>query len=357
MSVAGAAVAAYGLPSAHSLERADRSGFGALLAECERERVTGLLARAVRDGRLAIEDDQREQLEDVFRAWLTHALRVEQLLLGVTRELDRAAIETRVLKGVALSHTAYPDPSDRVFGDVDLLVPGHQLRRAAEVVGERFDAPRPQPELRPGFDDRFGKEVMLRVRGIEVDLHRTFVEGAYGLTVQLGDLFAPPYRFPLGGYEFDALPQPQRLLHACYAAALGDWPPRLMSLRDVAQLILKEQPHIVDVLTMARSWRAEAVVARAIVTTWDVLALTQRPPLVNWAFNYAPGRTDRMLLAAHEGPARAFTRHAAAVVVLPDVDARLAYLHAIVFPQRSYLEARGLSAGAHAKRAWRRIVR
>src|SRR4029453_12316405 len=132
-----------------------------------------------------------------------------------------------------------------------------------------------------GFDDRFGKEVMLRVRGIEVDLHRTFVEGAYGLTVQLGDLFAPPYRFPLGGHEFDALPQPQRLLHACYAAALGDWPPRLMSLRDVAQLLLKEQPHIVDVLTMARTWRAEAVVARAIVSAWDVLELTHPPPLLH----------------------------------------------------------------------------
>ena len=356
MTVAGAAVAAYGLPSAHSLEHADRSEFGALLAECERERLTGLLARAVRDGQVVVTDDERDELEGVFRSWLTHALRVEQLVLEVTSELDRAGIDTRVLKGVALSHTAYPDPSDRVFGDVDLLVPGHELRRAAEVLGRRFDAPRAQPELRPGFDDRFGKEVMLRVHRIEVDLHRTFVEGAYGLTVQLDDLFAPPYRFPLGGHEFDALPQPQRLLHACYAAALGDWPPRLMSLRDVAQLLLKEQPHIVDVLTMARRWRAEAVVARAVVTAWEVLALTQRPPIVNWAFNYTPGRTDRMLLAAHEGPARAFTRHAAAIVVLTDMEARLAYLRAIMFPQRSYLEARGLSVGAHAQRAWRRIV-
>ena len=166
MSVAGAAVAAYGLPSTHSLEGAGRSEFDALLAECERERLTGLLARAVRDGQVVVGDDQRARLEDVFRAWLTHALRVEQVLLGVTRELDRAAIESRVLKGVAFSHTAYPDPSDRVFADVDLLVPGHELRRAAEVLGRRFDAPRAQPELRPGFDDRFGKEVMMRVHGI-----------------------------------------------------------------------------------------------------------------------------------------------------------------------------------------------
>jgi hypothetical protein len=244
-----------------------------------------------------------------------------------------------------------------VFGDVDLLVPAHSLTEAAGVLADRFDTPRAQPELRPGFDDRFGKEAMIKVGAIEVDVHRTFVEGAYGLTIDLTDLFAPPYRFPLGGHEFDALPQPQRLLHACYAAAFGDWPPRLMSLRDVAQLVLKEQPHIVDVLTMAHRWRAEAVVARAIVTAWDTLALTPRPPLVEWAHRYRASRTERLLLAAHEGPGRAFTRHVAAIVVLPGIADRAAYARAIAFPQRDYLAARGMTLGSHAKRAWNRLTR
>jgi hypothetical protein len=282
-------------------------------------------------------------------------VRVERRLLEATLALDQAGIASRVLKGAALSHTAYTDPSDRVFGDVDLLVPGPLLRRASGLLAERFATEPPAPELRRGFDDRFGKEAMIRVGAIEIDVHRTFVEGAYGLTVDLPDLFAPPYRFPLGGHELDALPQPQRLLHACYAAALGDWPPRLMSLRDVAQLIFRERPHIVDVVAMAQSWRAQAVVARAVVTTWNTLALTVRPPLVEWAFNYEPTRTDRMLLAAHEGPARAFTRHLAAVLVLDGSGERFAYVRAITFPQRSYLEARGMTVRSHATRAWNRM--
>jgi hypothetical protein len=356
MAAAGAAVAAYGLPSNHDLG-ATQLELPALVAECERERLIGLLARAVRDGACVVTEDEREQFETVFRGWLTHALRVERMLIDATIALDRAGIESRVLKGVALSHTAYPDPSDRVFGDVDVLVPASQLRAAAQVIAERFDAPGAPPELRRGFDDRFGKEAMIRVGAVEVDVHRTFVEGAYGLTVELSELFAPPYRFPLGGHELDALPQPQRLLHACYAAAFGDWPPRLMSLRDVAQLILKEQPHILDVLMMARRWQAEAVVARAIVTTWTELALTDRPPVVEWAFRYEPTRRERLLLAAHQGPARAFTRHVAAVLVLSGTGDRLAYLHAITFPQREYLEARGMTMRSHAQRAWRRLVR
>ena len=160
---------------------------------------------------------------------------------------------------------------------------------------------------------------------LELDLHRIFVDGALGLTIVLDDLFAPPYRFPLAGYELAALPMPQRLLHACYVAALGDWPPRLVSFRDVVELVLREKPNLLDVLLMARSWRCEVVVARAVSNAWEELGVTERPPIVEWAHRYEPTRLDRLLLAAHEGPARMFTRHLAAIVVLPGVAERARY--------------------------------
>ena len=331
--------------------------FAHLLGACEQHRLLGLLAKAVREGLLDLSDDQEETLEEKYRAWLTHALRVERLLLEATSALDRAGIPSRVLKGVALAHTAYDDPSERVFGDVDLLVPGALLTRSSEVLAEALDGARPQPELRPGFDDRFGKEVMLKVRSLELDLHRTFVEGAYGLTVHLDDLFAPPYRFPLGVCELEALPMPQRLLHACYAAAFGDWPPRLVSLRDVAQLIHREKPNLVDVLLMAREWQCEPIVARAVNLAWDELALTTRPPIVEWASRFEPSRYQRLMLSWHEGPARAFTGQIAAVLVLRGPSTRLADRQAIMFPTRSYLEARGFSARGHFRRAWNRVVK
>ena len=198
---------------------------------------------------------------------------------------------------------------------------------------------------------------MLKVGALELDLHRTFVEGAYGLTVDLDDLFAPPYRFPLGVSELEALPMPQRLLHASYAAAIGDWPPRLMSLRDVAQLVHREKPNLVDVLLMAREWQCEPLVARAVNLAWDELQLTSEPPILEWARRFEPNAYQRRMLAWHEGPARAFTRQVAAVLVLRGTAARLAYLRAIMFPQRSYLAARGFSATGHFRRAWNRIVR
>jgi Uncharacterised nucleotidyltransferase len=353
-----AAVAAYGVPSRAVLpsKLLDGAEFTGLLAACEQHRLIGFLGEAVRDDALALDDDQHERLEEQLDAWAAHALRAERMLLRALDLLARANVRSRVLKGVALAHTAYARPELRVFGDVDLLVPSGDVLRAVEVLTAGLDSERAQPELRPGFDERFGKEVMLRGgEHLELDLHRVFVEGAFGLTIELDDLFAPPYRFPLAGYELEALPMPQRLLHACYAAALGDWPPRLGSQRDVVQLVLRERPHLADVLLMARAWRCEVVVARAVTAAWRDLAIIEEPPIVAWAKLYRPSRTDRMLLASHEGPARAVTRHLAAVVVLSGVADRLAYVRAISFPQPEYLRARGISTTDHARRAWRRI--
>jgi Uncharacterised nucleotidyltransferase len=359
MTIAASAIAAHGLPSRHLIKGAPPCDeeFHVLLAACEQHRLLGLLAKAVRDGTVALSDEQEQAFEEKYRAWLTHALWVEQLLLRATVALDRVGISSRVLKGVALAHTAYDDPSERVFGDVDLLVPADQLTRSSEVLATALEGVRVQPELRPGFDDRFGKEVMLKVGAVELDLHRTFVEGAYGLTVKLDDLFAPPYRFPLGITELESLPMPQRFLHASYAAAFGDWPPRLMSLRDLAQLVHRERPNLVDVLLMAREWQCEPIVARAVKLTWDELALTSEPAIVEWANRFEPTPHQRRMLSWHEGTARAFTRQAAALLVLRGTRTRLAYLRAIMFPQRSYLVARGFSAGGHFRRAWDRIVK
>lgn len=352
------AVAAYGLRSGHDLlDPATREvvDFPELIGRCERHRLIGLLGRAVRDGALEPAPTDRDRLEDELRRWHAHAVRVERMLLQARACLWREQIPSRVLKGVALAHTAYSDPAERVFGDVDLLVPTGRFLDAVAALEREFVTARAQPELRPGFDERFGKEVMLRCDGLELDLHRIFVEGALGLTIDTADLFAPPLRFALGGAELEALPMPQRLLHACYAAALGDWPPRLVSLRDVAQLVLREQPHLVDVIMMARRWRCEVVVARAVTTAWERLRLVDRPPIVEWAARYSPSRREQLLLTSHEGTGRAFTRHLAALVVLPGWEPRWAYARAIALPQPEYLRVRGLTPRSHAARAWERM--
>jgi hypothetical protein len=150
---------------------------------------------------------------------------------------------------------------------------------------------------------------------------------------------------------------PQRLLHASYAAAFGDWPPRLVSLRDLAQIVHREHPNLTDVLLMARSWQCEAVVAEAVCSTWEQLALESRPPLVTWAQRFEPNERQRRMVAWHQGPSRAFTSQAATLLVLDSWPDRLAYLRAVALPDRAYLKARGLTRRSHVERVWSALAR
>jgi hypothetical protein len=353
------AVAAWGLPT--SLRLPDRplddEAFATLLRECEQHRLVGLLGAAARAGAVPLADSQRGLVEQCWQRWLAHALRIERLTLEATACLERAGLEARVLKGVALAHQAYPDPSWRVVGDADLLVRGEQLGVAVDALIVGLGLERDTPELRPGFDARFGKEVLLRSAGnLELDLHRTLVEGALGLTIRLDDLFLAPGHVVIGGRRLPTLGDAARLLHACYAAAFGDWPPRLASLRDVSQLLgTPDGPPTAEVLAMARAWRSEAVVALAVTEARDAFAAAPDDSLTRWAAAWRSSRLDRLLVAAQRGPARASTRHLAALLVVPGVEPRLAYLRAVAFPQREYLAWRGLSIRDHATRALRRL--
>src|SRR5262249_10210203 len=76
-----AAIAAHGLPSTHTLSLARIEAFHTLLGECASHRLLGLLACAIRDGAVKVTDEDRAAFEYQYRAWLTHSLRVERLLI------------------------------------------------------------------------------------------------------------------------------------------------------------------------------------------------------------------------------------------------------------------------------------
>jgi hypothetical protein len=285
---------------------------------------------------------------------------VEQTLVRALDVLRSAGIDALVLKGVALANTVYADPSLRVFGDVDLLVRPTDFASAAALLVATLGASRELPELRPGFDDRFGREILLRVGPVELDLHRTLVDGPFGLTIPLDDLAANPETFEIGGIVAQRLGNTQRFLHSCLAAVLGDWPPRLAALRDIAELLLGgERVGPLDpdaVVTMARRWRVASAVALAIRTTADQLGPGIEHPLLSWARAHRTGLRDRLFLAAYRGRARGYTSQALSVFVLHGWRNRWDYLRAIVRPSQEYLESRGFRSGDRLRKAlgWRR---
>ncbi len=363
------AVAAHGLDGAPPIPpvAGGATSWTQVLRLAERQRVLGLLAAAAADGTLALEAEAHLELSQVHQAWCAHDLRLERALLAGVAALDQAGIGALVTKGPALAHQAYPDPAARLFADLDLIVASGQVHAAAEVLGDALGARRVQGELRPGFDERFGKETLLRTpstpsapAGLEIDVHRTPVAGALGLAIPLDELFSAATTFALAGR---AVPTPgpiPSLLLAAYQATVADIPPRLGARRDLVQLLLAPEVDLEAVVATARRWQARAVLADAVSQTWAVLGLASTDPIrtrpvTSWAVGYRPTQRERLLLEAHRANGYVYWRQLAGVVVLTGWGPRAHYLAALIWPGPGYLRDRSWSIGQHLRRAVRTI--
>ena len=349
------AIAAFGCATTLDLptEPIDDAAFRRVLSRAAGQRLVGMMAAAVAADAFAVTDDQRDRLAQTEQRWAVQALHVEQLLLALVDVLSPGGIEYRVFKGPALARTVYPDPSWRPFADVDLLVRGADFDQARSLIVGALGAEQPVPELRPGFDREFGKEALLKVDGrYEIDLHRTFVTGPIGLTIPLEELFQRGSTFELAGRELCTLDPLHAFLQTCINAAVGDFPPRTCSLRDVAQLAPMVADCHDEVAATAARWRCGLALKRALELTQSGLGLDSMPTIAHRA-----GAVERLGMRSYLTPARSYTRPAASLLAIRGFGPRLRYLRAIVSPQPAYLESRGWSRRAHAKRALTRLGR
>lgn len=336
---AAAALAAHGfagslleLPSEPLPERA----WERLVATAIRQHLTPQLAAAVRGGALPATADQVRAGLDAHAGQLATVLQVERCLLAVAEVFERAAVDYRVLDGAAAAHTIYARPALRAFGSVDVLVRSGHFERAASVLSE-LGCHRLMPPLRDGFDHRFGWGVAFTdPGGCRVALHRTLAEGFFGLSVHPEPLFERALSYVLAGRSLPALAREETFLRACYQAATVR-PTPLMGLRDIAELLLRSAFDEERVLALARSWDGQAAVACAVERAWTTLRLADAVPLSAWAARYRPtAREQRALAACASGPGQV-ARLLADLRALPRLRDGIAYVHALLLPDREFL--------------------
>lgn len=348
------AVASYDLPGA-TFPPPDRPldahDWQRLRAAIRQERLSGLLAAAVASGAWPVTAGQRNEVAELHRDAMAVAVVLDALLVQLSRVLDAANVDHRVLKGSGVAHTSYPDPAWRQYGDIDLLVPAVRYDDAIHALGQA-GCQRTRPQLRTGFDRRYGKGTTLRHEdGHWVDVHRTLAMGPFGLAVQTADLFATATPFTVAGHTVRALGPELRFLQACYNAALGDVSPRLVALRDVAQLLLDHQLDRDRVLELAMAWEGQAVVARAVQLTWERFGIADRVPLSEWAHRYQPSRAEQRALSRHLESGNRYARKAlASLRQIDGLRAKAGYLHAVALPSREFLQQRDLGTWGWLRR-------
>lgn len=334
----------------------------ALLSDCRRERVQSWLAGAIRGGMLAATAHQSHAASAELRAALHWVLLLEQLTLRVTDDLTAAGMEPRVLKGAAVAHSLYSAPAMRLFNDVDVLLRSDDFTRAVRRMQDQ-GFHRVLPELRPGFDERFAKTVLLRDHlGRELDLHRTLVVGPFGQRVRTDELFDGAEPVVVGGRTILGLAPPQSLVALCYHAALGDLPPRLVPQRDVVEAVLRTAVPHRDLIALAASWGGQVVLARAVATAWERLGIIADHPLAAWAASYRPSARERVDLAVYRPRSTAAPWKAVATAAAVPGGARekLSYARAVLLPARDFLRQRGMARWRwwfkSARRASRRTL-
>lgn len=337
------AVAAHGLAGsvlALPEEPLEDRDFDELLASVGVQRLSGLLWSAVRDGAIPATSEQTERTEWHHVEALAGVLSLEQLLIEAAGSLAEAGIASRVLKGPALAHLDFPDPTLRTFGDVDLLVRGRDFDRATVALSGSGHH-RVNPELRPGFDRRFSQGTSYRTDdGLELDLHRSFTMGPFGVRLAVDDLWRASESFWVGGHELLALPAEERFLHACYHAVLSEGSPRLVPLRDLAQLLLTRTLDVDRVHELARASRGAGVVARAVRHAWHAFDIADVLALSAWAQTYRSNERETADLALYDRGSQHAGGTMASVRALPRWRDRAAFVHAMVRPTRHEVTSR-----------------
>lgn len=352
------AVAGYGLPGAAGTFPArplTDQAWAELVAAARGNRVVGALMAAVERGLLPATQPQAALARQVHRANLLRMLNLERELLTVLSLLDAAGVDSRVLKGTAVAHLDYPDPALRSFIDLDVLVRAEDIdTAAARLAASGFT--RTLAEPRPGFDRRFDKGMtLIPAAGYELDLHRTFVLGPWGVLMKPEQLWDDHEVFHIGGTPVRALSRRYRFLHACFHAALGDWPLRLGSLRDVAEMLPKLNGDGAAVRDAAADWGAEAVVAAAVADSIRLLGLRPEVELARWATAYRPSRREEGWLDLYNRENKTFAAQALATLRVLRWRDKLDYVRALAVPDPRYTAERHSSPLARFRYAVREV--
>lgn len=345
-----AVIAGHGLPRASSplpFGPLEPSSWDVLARQVVEQRIECLLRRAIVEGAFPATPVQAEAARSLARRRTLRVLQLEGLLVRTSRLFDDQAIQHRIMKGPAMARTVYTHFSDRAFGDIDLIVRPDQFATAvaaleAEGGIRRYDQPR------PGFDRRFTKAAsVVMPDGLSVDLHRTLVLGPFGLSIRLEDLFLSPGSMTLSGHSIATFNAVTACVHAGLHAALGDWPARLVPLRDVAQFAYLPGLDTGDVVATARSWKADTPLAAALTETERRFGRLDTD-LTQWARSHSPTRRDARYLALYQQPDRSYRKLAlAATAEVIGVGDKLRYLTSLAFPERAYLARR---EGSYARR-------
>ena len=93
---------------------------------------------------------------------------------AVLRQLSNAGVPVLLLKGAALRMTAYRDPAERAFGDIDVMVPAASLEAAVAALAENGYVPESDDRIKL-YLEHYHHLILKKAAGFIVEVHWALV--------------------------------------------------------------------------------------------------------------------------------------------------------------------------------------
>jgi Uncharacterised nucleotidyltransferase len=323
-----------------------------LLSLLKLHRLSGIAVAAHETGQLELASEQLGELLEYHRSVMVNTLYIEQRMLHLHDAFMAAGIREVVLKGPSVAHTVYPDPAMRPFGDLDLLVSTADWKAACRtLLASGFT--RDLPEPRRGFDERFGKAATHSDgSGLQVDLHRTLVVGPFGLWLEPEVLMEFSETFALGCRAVRRLDRTGLLLNAALHAGLGNSPPLLLPLRDVAELAKHPDVDWERFAQWVAGWRLIAAIRHAFACASLELGCDLSTETHRLA-GTRQRRWERRVMSAYTHQRASGGVAVAATRAIPGLRAKAAYVFALLLPSREFIHARAGKTETSYLSRWR----
>ena len=260
----------------------------AMLAEIRRQRLAAVLAPdlpwlGAEPALAPLAGGLRRLHQQDTRA----ALALQHLTLRVLALFAQAGLPVLVLKGIPLALQTTGSATARGRGDLDLLVPPHQLPAAVALL-EAHGFSRPYGKFPLNLDSFWGR--YSRWAGYELPLHRHGPAGGEWIDLHwhlapvrqplpsFAELWRRRTQLQLQGHPLPTLGLADALLFAAVHAAKDDWH-SLRHLVDLHRLASRISADALAALRRHRLVRLSVAVAHAATGGPELLALSQPVPL------------------------------------------------------------------------------
>jgi hypothetical protein len=260
----------------------------ALLAEISRQRLAAVLAPdlpwlGAEPALATLAGGLRRLHQQDTRA----ALALQHLTQRVLALFAQASLKVLVLKGIPLALQTTGNAAARGRGDLDLLVPPHQLQAAVALL-EAHGFSRPYGKFPLNLDSFWGR--YSRWAGYELPLHRHGPAAGEWIDLHwclapvrqplppFAELWSRRVQLQLQGHPLPTLGLADALLFAAVHAAKDDWH-SLRHLVDLHRLASRISADAFAALRRHRLVRLSAGVAHVATAGPELLALSQPVPL------------------------------------------------------------------------------